>query len=112
MRTSCAADLQLLNQPISSCQLKQALNPVKIEIRVLCFVVESKWVLIVFFSSRKMTRAPAANSLFVVAVVILLLGHLILWQVYGECSKNKYYVLLSLVFVFGYFLDVNSARGC
>ena len=49
-----------------------------------------------------MTRAPAANSLFVVAVIILLLGHLILWQVFGACSKNKYYFLLLLVFVFAY----------
>ena len=60
-----------------------------------------------------MSRAPPANSLFVFAVVILLLGHLILWQVFGACSKNKYHFLLVLVFVFAYlkFLDVVSARG-
>ena len=60
-----------------------------------------------------MSRAPPANSLFVFAVVILLLGHLILWQVFGECSKNKYYFLLVLVFVFAYlkFWGEVGARG-
>ena len=60
-----------------------------------------------------MSRAPPANSLFVFIVVILLLGHLILWQVFGACSKNKYYFLLLLVFVFAYlkFWGEVGARG-
>ena len=59
-----------------------------------------------------MSRAPPANSLFVFIVVILLLGHLILWQVFGACSKNKYHFLLLLVFALKFRGEIGARGYC